>query len=90
MCQCCCQCATQAPPWWVTMGFVPPLNPGQVHTATPVGGTVVTAPPPAQTPPVRGGGTTGGAGGIGGAIGGLLGTAINDITNPLGSIISLL
>jgi hypothetical protein len=48
-CNCNCCCAYLNPPWWVTMGFVPP------------GGAQVQGPPtPPNTPP-RTNGTTGGA-----------------------------
>jgi hypothetical protein len=71
----CCGCQYATPPWWVTMGFIPPNNPsGQVQSpgstfvnpGTVHPGTVVTAPPATQP------GHTGTP-----AVGGLLGQLVN-------------
>jgi hypothetical protein len=45
-CSCCC---SQCPPWWVTMGFIPPL---QATQAQPKAAAPTPQPTPAPTPPV--------------------------------------
>ena len=78
---CCCGCQYSTPPWWVTMGFIPPYSyqgGGQtVHTATPgtatVGGTTTTT-------------TTGGTKGTG-TSGNPLGTILGDVVGGIGSLL---
>ena len=70
---CCCSC-TQCPPWWVTMGFVPPRQ-------LPMNMPAATAAPPATTQT----GTTTGSSGGGNPLGGL-GSIIGDVTGLLGGI----
>lgn len=82
-CNCCCGCHYSTPPWWVTMGFVPPYNNQHVQgtpaSPAPTGSSVNVAPPNVGTPlgHAQGGSTSGGLGGIIGSVlgplGGLLG-----------------
>lgn len=44
-CNCCC---TQCPPWWVTMGFKPPL---QITSPTPTATPATPVAPPTQVSP---------------------------------------
>ena len=72
----CCQCQYSTPPWWVTMGFIPPYGfqgPG----------TSVSPRPPST----GGGGTTGGGTGTGGGTTG--GGSSGGGTNPLGALCGL-
>lgn len=95
-CNCCCQYST--PPWWVTMGFVPPANygshnPGVIVQAPPatavVPGTIkpgtVVRPPGGFTP-----GTAAGTvlGNTGGAIGNAAGTILETPLNLAGGILN--
>jgi len=76
---CCCSC-TQCPPWWVTMGFVPPLQLNQGRASGPSGAGA--APPsispstPPAAPPTSTSGGQGQSSNPLGALGGILGPAL--------------
>jgi len=94
-CNCCCQYST--PPWWVTMGFVPPTNnPGQKPA-------VVQQPSPPAVVQNPGATANPGPGSVfgtnpftgqqpsgGGGILGTVGNVVGDVLNPLGALTSLL
>jgi hypothetical protein len=88
-CNCC--CGAYAPPWWVTMGFVPPTNPaGQTHPATTVPAptavtTVRPAAPAAPAQPTQPAKPTGGN-----SVGSTIGSVIGDVLNPIGALAGLL
>lgn len=97
----CCGCQYSTPPWWVTMGFVPP---NQQHTGFVQQVPVVTAPPAAGgittgtvkpgTPTKTPGGFLPGAsagnvlGNTGSAIGNAAGTILETPLNLAGGILS--
>jgi hypothetical protein len=81
---CCCGCQYSTPPWWVTMGFIPPYGyqgpsggtPEQGTPSTPnapVNTTTTTAQPTTQQPSQSSGLNLGGL--------------LNDVTGGLGSLL---
>jgi len=65
----CCCCCSQCPPWWVTMGFVPPLQIPQAKAAAPTTApapTTTTTTTPTPPDPLGGLGTI-----LGGVLGGI-------------------
>lgn len=88
-CGCCCSCS-QSPPWWVTMGFVPPLQnsaPRSTSSTSPPAGGVMglggafggvgsAAPTPAPAPAPQ---SSGGVGSV-----------ISDVANAVLDPFSLL
>ncbi|MEO7924842.1 MAG: hypothetical protein ABIR30_14255 [Chitinophagaceae bacterium] len=96
-CNCCCQYST--PPWWVTMGFVPPANnytghvPGAVVVGPPVTAGTNTGVRPGTGVKNPGGfapGTSAGnvLGNTGSAIGNAAGTILETPLNLAGGILS--
>ena len=82
-----CSCCSQCPPWWVTMGFVPPLQIPQANGAsgqTPVANPTPAAPTPATpTPGANPGGVP--PRGNNNPLG-VLGTILGDVAGVLGGI----
>ena len=90
---CCCQYST--PPWWVTMGFVPPTNiAGQKPTFIQQPSTPTLPQTPGTPSNIGGviGGTTGATGqqSSGGGILQTVGNVVGDVLNPLGGLLNLL
>jgi hypothetical protein len=53
MSECNCCCAYLNPPWWVTMGYAPPVR-IQAQASSPSQSVPAISDPPAQNPPSRG------------------------------------
>ena len=96
---CCCGCAYSTPPWWVTMGFVPPyhgqvpseglpfVGGGQVNSGTTVTPPAVGGSPGKPATPPRPGGLIGNvAGGFANAAGDVAGGIAGAVGSVAGGI----
>jgi hypothetical protein len=91
---CNCSCQYSTPPWWVTMGFIPPAAGQSLQHIVPVTGgqTTVTHPVvPVTTNPVTGthpGGIGSVLGTVGNALGNTVGTIVGTPLNVAGNVLS--
>lgn len=83
---CCCSCQYSTPPWWVTMGFIPPLSGGGQWRPV-----IQQTTPQPTSPGTPGQGVTPGPslGTSGGRQLGL-GDIVSNVVNPLGPLLNLL